>query len=159
METGVPWTVPSVRKHVADLHGTLVGLWMNNEDMPSLAFLFLDDGRCILVPDLNEIPKSAVPTALRILAADTGAQYVAFAADAYSLVDVPPDEVEAWYATGKSLSQHPNMRRMLVVSVDGPGLSDMNMTVLDADGVPVTEVSTGGIEGRMTNLSGRMGEN
>ena len=156
---GSPWTVATVRKHAEGLHETLVEMWQATKDLPPLAFLVLADGRCILVPDVYEVPKDILPAVLRTLAAQHGAQYVGFAADAWSTHDTTPEEVEAWYASGKRLSEHPKANRTLVLSVDGPGLSDVTITTLDADGVPVTEVSTQGTTGRLTNLSGRLGEN
>ena len=160
------WTTESVRKHVEGLHETLVPIWLRLEKENDgnielqIAFLFMPDGTCLAVPDLAEIPKSAVPRALRVLAEETGSRYVAFAGAAMTVLDASPEEMKAWYDAGKSLSSHPKARDALVFSVDGPGMIDMIITTIDADGRPETTVSRGGpIEGRMANLSGRLGEN
>ena len=154
-----PWTVATVRTHVAGIHEALVPLWRGVRDLPPLAFLFIEDGRCVAIPDVYEVPREILPQVLRKLSETHGAQYVAFAADAYSTRDMEQAEVEAWYAKGKALSEHPQARRSLVLSVDGPGMSDVTVTVLDDEGREVTETVSHAVSGRLTNLSGRLGEN
>lgn len=154
------WTPSTVREHVDTMLPVVVDLWTTLGEFPTLGFLFLD-GDCVAVPQVAGIPKEVVPALLRGIAAKAGAGFVGLVAEA-TMVDFDHADTtpEAWAAMGKPLSEHPNAVDCLCFTVDGPGVSIFARVWRDPSGNLCTEVHDKvALEGRMTNLSGRLGEN
>jgi hypothetical protein len=158
------WNVQSAREHGDILFENLVETWqrLGREDMSPLAFAFLTHGNedeCLLLPQVSELPKHHIPVALRMFAAEFDARFVALAACATVLEGLPPEEVEAWYASGKRLAEHPKAQDCLVFTLDGAGLSVCMRAWWDGRALCREVLDNHGASGPMTNLSGRLGEN
>ena len=154
-----PWTATRVRTHVEGMVPVLVDLWERLGEFPTMGFLFVD-GDCIAVPQVAAFPKEVVPLFLREAAAQTGATFVGLAAEALMVEFANTDTTaEAWAASGRSLSEHPDVKDCLCLTADGPGVTLMVRTWKDATGEVCSDLHDGAMEGRMTNLSGRLGEN
>ena len=154
------WSPEGVRTHVDTMLPVVVGLWTTHGEFPTLGLLFLD-GECVVVPQVAGMPKEVVPTVLRGIAAEAGAGFVGLVTEAtmvdFAHADTTP---EAWAAMDRPLSEHPNAVDCLCFTVDGPGVSIFARVWRDPAGNLCTEVHDKvALEGRMTNLSGRLGEN
>lgn len=152
------WTADAVRQHADSSFRTLVEVWLKAGDPDPIGFLYLPDGTCGAVPQVGAYPKEVLPALMRGAASEVGASFVGLVAAA-RFVESNPEDIERWYATGRSLADHPASRDCLVYSVDGPGLSVCMMAWKNAEGALCVEVSDKPLHGRMSNLSGRLGEN
>jgi hypothetical protein len=158
------WSVQTAREHGDTLFNTLVETWqrMGRQDMSPLAFAFLthkDGDECLLLPQVSELPKDIIPAVLRMFAAEYDARFVAFSACATVLEGQDPAEIEAWYASGKRLAEHPEAKDCLILTIDGTGLSVCMRAWWDGERICREVLDNHGAVGRMTNLSGRLGEN
>jgi hypothetical protein len=163
MPAETPWTAATVRAHADKTLSFLVDTWQQHGDIGPVAVLYAERGEAVAVPGLEEVPKDHLPQFLRFVAAHEGAPYVLFACCA-SFVEVSDevsaDDLVAWQQAGRTLHDHPASRECLFVSVDGPGLCIGMRAMRADDGQISTEViDNSSLAGRMSNLSGRMGEN
>jgi len=137
------------------------------DTLPPAAFLLLDSdtGKDVIVlPDLGELPsKEERSRYIRTQAQRHGAKYVALVSEAWVVAAASADEqlaVQAWLHAGYALRDYPDARDQLVCSLDGPGLSRVFHAVIGPEGEMGEIVETSNpVAGRMTNLSGRLGEN
>ena len=159
------WDVQSARAHGDVLFDNLVETWqrLGRQDMSPLAFAFMsheeDGDECVVLPQVSVLPKEHIPTVLRLFAAEFDARFVALAACATVLEGLPPEEVEAWYASGKRLAEHPQAQDCLILTIDGTGLSVCMRAWWDGERLCREVMDNHGAVGPMTNLSGRLGEN
>jgi len=158
------WDAQSARQHGDVLFEHLVETWerLGRKDMSPLAFGFMsgtNGDECVVLPQVSAFPKEHIPTVLRLFAAEFDARFVALAACATSLDGLPSEEVSAWYATGRPLAEHPQARDCLVFTLDGVGLSIFMRAWWDGQTLCREVFDNHGATGRMTNLSGRLGEN
>lgn len=158
------WDNDQVRRFSDTLFRDITEFWLsqNRVDFDPLAFVFMThDGKddCVFLPQASMVPKSWLPGMLRRFAAEHDARYVALAASATVVDTVDPVAMKAWYASGKKLSEHPQAKDCIILTVDGAGLS-VCMRAWWSDGRLHQEVlDNHGAEGILSNLSGRLGEN
>jgi hypothetical protein len=159
------WSVQTAREHGDILFDNLMETWqrLDRGDMSPLAFAFLtSDGgedECVVLPQISEMPKEVIPVVLRMFASDFDARFIALSACATILEGREPDEVEAWYASGKRLADHPEAKDCLILTIDGIGLSVCMRAWWDGERMCREVLDNHGAVGCMTNLSGRLGEN
>jgi hypothetical protein len=129
-------------------------------EIPPYAFL--------VVSDVWNLPfaqdKDLVANYIRYFSAKMGASYVIIATEGW-IAEARNEEEKALislhFRENDSLENFEGRQEVIVVSVDGPDLSRSYRIPIQEDGsLGETRMeSTVGAEGRMVNLSGRMGEN
>ena len=154
----MPWTADTVRQHADEAFRRLIDVWLKAGDPDPIGFLYLPDGTCGAVPQVGAYPQEALPGLMRGAASEFGAAFAGLVVAA-RFIESSPEDAERWYAAGRTLVEHPGARDCLVYSVDGPGLSVCMMAWKNAEGALCVEVSDKPLHGRMSNLSGRLGEN
>lgn len=139
---------------------------MKGAEIPTAAFLLVDSegsADVVLLPDLDVIPDKAMARAyIQMQASRFGAKFVAFVSEAWTVEAADPDEqtaVQVWTQSGRSLREYPGATEHVICSIDGPGLSRVLRARITADGLGDVEDSGEHVFGRMSNLSGRLGEN
>lgn len=152
------WTPASVRAHADRAFAVLLDLWKQG-DVPPVAILYAPHGEAVALPDLDQYDREALPKVVRTAAALMEAPYVLFACSASTVEVEDPDDMLRWQAQGRPLHEHPAAQDCLFATLDGPGVSLGIRATRDKDGNVRAEVMPGQIEGTMTNLSGRLGEN
>lgn len=157
-ETRPEWTPALVRAHADRAFAVLLDLWQHG-DVPPVAILYAPHGEAVALPDLDQYGREELPKVVRTTAALIEAPYVLFACSASTVEVGDPDDMLRWQAQGRPLHEHPAAQDCLFATLDGPGVSLGIRATRDKDGNVCAEVMPGQIEGAMTNLSGRLGEN
>jgi hypothetical protein len=109
-------------------------------------------------PEQMGTSKEEVASSIRLLVQLLGARYVILMHEAWASYTGTQDElaaVNAWTTAGKSLSEFPGRREILMVSLDGPDAHLMLSRTIQADGSVGERVRMEGLEthGRLANLS------
>lgn len=163
------WTPTTVRNQATYLLSVARHMRKKQAVAP-VAFLLVDildgtENAILLVEDLGTLSREGQQQVIRGIVSRTGARFVIFISEAWSLETKKTGEesagaLDTWLASGRSLAEHPDATEQLFCAVDGPGLATLFSSRIRPDGsTEAPREIAGPSYGRMTNLSGRLGEN
>lgn len=111
------------------------------ERHPPIGFLFRQDGAVTVVPDLDDLPKAAWAPALRMLSADTEAEFYVIICEATVAVMTSAKEAEEAAQTAKQVSDLKNAREGVLLILFANDADTKQMLFMPAlDGKKLGEV-------------------